>query len=107
VIKGSGERLTQPGKIAIVYSRGREMCEYLKYIDYLQAENYLEKEVEKLELQNLQGVYGLHALRVTVNMTAAKKRPFVAPEAVRQGVQAFNAFSRSSWKNHEAEKITP
>ena len=60
-IKGSSERLTQPGKIAIVYSHGREMREYMKYIDYLQAENYLEKEIEKLELQNLQGVYGLQA----------------------------------------------
>jgi len=89
-IKGSSERLTQPGKIAIVYSHGREMREYLKYIDYLQEENYLEKEIERLELQNLQGVYGLHALRVTVNMAAARKRPFVAPEAVRQGVKALN-----------------
>ena len=88
-IKGSGERLTQPGKIAIVYSRGREMREYLKYIDYLQEENYLEKEIEKLELQNLQGVYGLHALRVTVNMAAARKRPFVALESVRQGVKTL------------------
>ena len=89
VIKGSGERLTQPGKIAIVYSHGREMREYLKYIDYLQAESYLENEVEELELQNLQGVFGLHALRVTVNMAAAKKRPFVAPEAVREGVKTL------------------
>ncbi|MCP4578126.1 MAG: GAF domain-containing protein [Deltaproteobacteria bacterium] len=88
-IKGSGERLTQPGKIAIVYSHGREMREYLKYIDYLQEENYLEKEIEKVELENLQGVYGLHALRVTVNMTAARKRPFVAPESVRQGVKTL------------------
>jgi hypothetical protein len=85
-IKGSSERLTQPGKIAIVYSHGREMREYLKYIDYLQDENYLEKEIERLELENLQGVYGLHALRVPVNLEAARKRPFVAPESVKKGV---------------------
>jgi hypothetical protein len=54
-IKGSSERLTQPGKIAIVYSHGREMREYLKYIEYLQDESYLEKEIEKLVLENLQG----------------------------------------------------
>ena len=85
-IKGRSERLTQPGKIAIVYSHGREMREYLKYVDYLQDEDYLEKEIERLELENLQGVYGLRALRVAVNMDAARKRPFVAPESVRKGV---------------------
>ncbi|MCF8130286.1 MAG: GAF domain-containing protein [Deltaproteobacteria bacterium] len=88
-IKGSSERLTQPGKIAIVYSHGREMREYLKYIDYLQDESYLETEIENLELQNLQGVYGLRALRVKVNMEAARKRPFVAPESVEQAVKAL------------------
>jgi hypothetical protein len=88
-IKGSSERLTQPGKIAIVYSHGREMREYLKYIEYLQDESYLEKEIENLVLENLQGVYGLHALRVTVNMEGAKKRPFVAPESVKQAVKAL------------------
>ena len=86
-IKGGDERLTQPGKIAIVYSHGREMREYLKYIDYLQDESYLEKGVEKLELQDLQGVYGLRALRVMVNMAAARKRPFVAPESVKNAVK--------------------
>jgi len=65
------------------------MREYLKYIEYLQDESYLEKEIERLELENLQGVYGLHALRVTVNMEAARERPFVAPESVRQAVKAL------------------
>jgi hypothetical protein len=88
-IKGSSERLTQPGKIAIVYSHGREMREYLKYIDYLQDENYLEGEIENFELEDLQGVYGLHALRVTVNMEAARRRPFVAPESVENAVRAL------------------
>ena len=87
MVKGGDERLTQPGKIAIVYSHGREMREYLKYIDYLQDENYLEKGVENLELQDLQGVYGLRALRVTVNMGEARKRPFVTPESVQKAVE--------------------
>ncbi len=67
-IKGGEERLTQPGKIAIVYSHQAEADEYLEYIDYLNAHGYLEKEIEQLELENLQGVNGLKALRVTVNM---------------------------------------
>ncbi len=89
MVKGGKERLTQPGKIAIVYSHRREMFEYLKYIDYLQTEGYLDKTVERLDLQDLQGVSGLRALRVTVNMDTAMNRPFVAPEAVRDAVKSL------------------
>ncbi len=89
MVKGKEERLTQPGKIAIVYSHRREMHEYLKYIDYLQNERYLAEEVEHLELQELQGVYGLRALRVTVDMENARSRPFVAPEAVEKAIKSL------------------
>ena len=37
----------------------------MKYIKYLQSKNYLGK-VEKLELENLQGISGLKALRIQV-----------------------------------------
>jgi hypothetical protein len=64
-IKGINERLTVPGKIAIVYSQEKDALEYLKYISYLQSKNQLG-EVESLELEDLQGVSGLKALRVEV-----------------------------------------
>jgi hypothetical protein len=64
-IKGTDERLTVPGKIAIVYSQEKDALEYLKYISYLQSKNQLGK-VESLELEDLQGVSGLKALRVEV-----------------------------------------
>ncbi len=64
-IKGTTERLTTPGKIAIVYSQDKDANEYLKYIKYLQSRNYLGK-VELLELEDLQGVSGLKAIRVEV-----------------------------------------
>lgn len=64
-IKGTDERLTIPGKIAIVYSQDKDALEYLKYIKYLQSKNFIGK-VEKLELEDLQGVSGLKALRVEV-----------------------------------------
>jgi len=67
-IKGGEERLTQPEKIAIVYSSIDEEKEYLEYIDYLQAHKYLTKEIEKVELEELQGVQGLKALGVTVDL---------------------------------------
>ena len=65
-LKGTEVRLTQPGKIAIVYSQAREAQEYREYIEFLTASGYLTGEVEELELEDLQGVTGLRALRVTV-----------------------------------------
>ncbi|WP_143310633.1 GAF domain-containing protein [Chitinophaga vietnamensis] len=67
-VKDTGERLTQPGTVAIVYSNVREMEEYQKYITFLQSKNILKPEVEMLDLEELQGVSGLKALRVTVNL---------------------------------------
>ena len=67
-IKGTDERITVPGKIAIVYSQDNDAKEYLKYIKFLQSKNYLG-ELEKLEIEDLQGVSGLKALRVEVLYT--------------------------------------
>ena len=67
VLRGTDERLTQPGKIAIVYMQQREAQEYRRYIEFLQAEGYVKEEVEDLELEDLQGVQGLKALRVAIN----------------------------------------
>ncbi|NEM98131.1 GAF domain-containing protein [Pontibacter burrus] len=61
------ERLTQPGKIAIVYTQQKEAAEYMRYIEFLQSEGYIEKEVEMLEVDDLQGVQGLRAIRITVS----------------------------------------
>lgn len=66
-IKGKEERLTQPGKIAIVYSQNSEYQEYIEYVEYLQSKNYLKMGIEELELEELQGVKGLKAIRVSVN----------------------------------------
>lgn len=61
------ERLTQPGKIALVYFTEVEAEEQLVYIKQLQDQNMLLPNVEHLELEELQGVVGLKALRVSVN----------------------------------------
>lgn len=66
-IMGTNERLTQPGKIAIVYSNPKEVHEYQEYIQYLQSRNLLRPGMENLELEELQGVRGLKALRVDIN----------------------------------------
>ena len=69
-IMDTGERLTQPGKIAIVYSNQKEVAEYEEYIQFLQKKNILLPETEMLELEELQGIRGLKAMRVSINMEA-------------------------------------
>ena len=65
-VKGSEERVTQKGKLAIVYSQRSDEREYLRYIKYLQLKKYLGEKVELLELEDVQGVIGLKAIRVEV-----------------------------------------
>ena len=48
LIRGTRERLAQPGKVAIVYSQPKEAQEYRAYIAYLQAAGYLTPEVEEV-----------------------------------------------------------
>ncbi|MGI4761180.1 MAG: GAF domain-containing protein [Janthinobacterium lividum] len=67
-VLGTGERLTQPGQLALVYAQPRDAAEYIEYIDYLQDRKLLEPGVEELELEELQGVKGLLALRVNVKL---------------------------------------
>lgn len=65
-IKGSNERITEKEKITIVYSQNSEETEYLKYIKYLQHKKILEPSIEQFEVEDLQGVSGLRAIRVKV-----------------------------------------
>ena len=66
-IKDTNERLTQPGKIAIVYTQAKDANEYMEYIEFLQNQKLIKPGVEKFDLEELQGVIGLKALRVDVN----------------------------------------
>jgi hypothetical protein len=72
IIRGTTERLTQPGKIALVYSHSSEAQEWREYIEYLQRLGYLTQDLEELELDELEGAQGLRALRVTVD-TASRE----------------------------------
>lgn len=65
-VKGTGERLTQPMTIAVVYSQGDEAREYRQFIEWLIADGWLVPGVEELDLDDLQGIHGLKALRVGV-----------------------------------------
>ncbi len=65
-VKGTTERLTQKGKLAIVYSQKKDEIEYLRYIRFLKAKGYFTNKIEILELEGLQGVSGLKAIRAEI-----------------------------------------
>lgn len=65
-VKGTDERLTQAGKVAIVWLQEEDRQEYQEYLDHLIREGYIRPEIEDLELEKMQGVEGLRAIRVTV-----------------------------------------
>ncbi|GAB4330010.1 MAG: hypothetical protein OHK0038_04220 [Flammeovirgaceae bacterium] len=68
LIKGTEERLTKVGTVAIVYSNKKEEEEYRNYLQYLKNQDFIEGEEEYLDLQDLQGVSGLKAIRFKVNI---------------------------------------
>lgn len=65
-IKGTDERLTQAGKIAIVWLQEKDRMEYQEYLDHLVRNKYIKPEIEDLDLERMQGVEGLKAIRVEV-----------------------------------------
>jgi hypothetical protein len=65
-IRNTNERLTQPGKIAIVYFNEKDITTYIEEIARLQQRHILMNDMEMLHLEDLQGVAGLKALRVGV-----------------------------------------
>ncbi len=83
VVQGTGERLTQPHKIAIVYSQAREAFAYLQYLDYLKAAGYITGEIEEFDLEPMQGVHGLKALRVTVSEKAPESGIDIEPAKIK------------------------
>ena len=68
VVKNTGERLTQPSHIAIVYSQESERIEYERYIEFLASKKLLELKVDRLDLEDLQGIHGLKALRAKIKI---------------------------------------
>lgn len=71
-IKGTQQRITQAGKIAIVYSQKGDEQEYMGYVRFLQAKKYLGESVEIVELEDLQAVTGLKAILVEVLYKTSK-----------------------------------
>ncbi|MCO5946825.1 GAF domain-containing protein [Mucilaginibacter flavidus] len=65
-IKGTRERITQQNKITIIFSKVEEELDYMKYVNLLQDKGILASKIEEFEVEDLQGVSGLKAIRVAV-----------------------------------------
>jgi hypothetical protein len=65
-VKGTQERITHRGKIVVIYSKEEEETEYLKYLGMLQAAGLIEEAIERVDVEDLQGVSGLKALRAAI-----------------------------------------
>lgn len=66
LIRNSQERLTQPDKLALIYFNKRDIEDYLPFVKYLQEMGVLKPETEDLDLEDLQGLSGLKALRIAI-----------------------------------------
>ncbi len=63
----STERLTQPGTIAIVYAHKNSITTYLDKINEMMQAGSLHPGIEYLDLEQLQGIGKLKAIRVKIN----------------------------------------
>lgn len=66
-IKNTNERLTQPGKIAIVYNQAKVEDEFRRYFHYLKAKGLVKGNIEQLDIEELPGANGLRALRFEIS----------------------------------------
>lgn len=85
-INHTDERLTQPGKIAVVYFDEQLAREYVDYISRLQQQGKLNNDLEYLELEELQGVNGLKALRVGVPSAKSQSPTEIQSEVILQNL---------------------
>ncbi len=89
MVKKTGERLTQPGRIAVVYANPGEEKEIHQHIRFLTDQGRLETDLERLDLDDLPDVSGLKAFRVGVNLSAsARHSSSVIPLRSDQAVSA-------------------
>jgi len=85
LIRGGKERLTQPGKVSIVYAHPEEGRETERHIDFLRSTGHLTGKTEYMELEDLPGVRGLKAMRVKVNLPSREEPSGAAePTSVRE-----------------------
>ncbi len=87
-IKGTKDRITQAGKMVVVYANDNDEQEYLRYFKFLRGKGMLKnEEPEQLLLENLQGVTGLKALRVGINYDEAGTKKGMTIEEIMKDME--------------------
>ena len=81
VVKGSGERLTQPGRIAVVYAHPREGKQIQQHIDFLISQGKLNPDLEFLDIDDMPEVRGLKAIRIGINLESMSKPGIIEMKA--------------------------
>jgi hypothetical protein len=71
------------------FDKPREAQEYRQYLEFLAASRMIEPGIEELDLEDLQGVHGLKALRVNVVLQPAADEVQV-PEAIERAIREFS-----------------
>ncbi len=71
----SGERITQPGMLTLVYSTDEEWAECQQYLRYLVREGWIDPRVESGDVEPLQGISGLMFARVRILPEDAGQSP--------------------------------
>lgn len=72
-IRDTNERITQPGKVVIIYTQPGDLEEYTNYINFLTYDGYIKGDPEFFEIEQLEGVVGLRGIRVAVNFEREKE----------------------------------
>ncbi len=68
IVKKTGQRLTQPHQLTIVFSSKHLLKEYQRYLTILNEKGFVKGTVKILEIGDLQGAKGLLALQVALNL---------------------------------------
>ena len=84
-----------------MYSQPAEAVEYRAYLEYLGARGYVTGEVEELALEELQGVKGLRALRVAIDVSTP------AAEVGRGCGRRASPRRLGRWRYREATRRRP
>lgn len=87
-IKDTTERVTVNGKLTIIYSQKEDGDAYLKYIKFLQFKKVFDTGIEMLELEDLQGMAGLKAIRVPILYTHHKKDQYYTYDDLMKQIQS-------------------
>ena len=80
-IKGTDERITAPGRMVVIYNSEEIEQEYIRYFEFMQSKHYLTADdFEILQVEDLQGVSGLKAIRASIDFSARDTQKDVTME---------------------------